>query len=156
MRRSGSLRGSASILGVVTAASLPAMACAAAAPPSSTTTPTTSEPTPSSSANARIVSATVLANECANLGKVNAKLAEDAMNRLVEGCTAIPGGSIRFVATMQPGGRIEIAPAEGQPATVPICVLKHELKHKVALQKACKLEVRLEESAIHFDAGASD
>jgi hypothetical protein len=152
MRRSGSLRGSASILGVVPVASILAMACAAAAPPSSTTP----DPTPSSSANARIVSATVLANECANLGKVNAKLAEDAMNRLVEGCTAIPGGSIRFVATMQPGGRIEIAPAEGQPATVPICVLKHELKHKVALQKACKLEVRLEESAIHLDAGASD
>lgn len=134
------------------AASVISIACRAAPPPAAPAP----DPVASSSPNTRIVSATVLANECANLGKVNGKLAEDAMNRLVEGCTAIPGGSIRFVATLQPGGRIEIAPVEGQPATVPICVLKHELKHKVALQKACKLEVKLEETAIHLDAGASD
>ena len=114
------------------------------------------EPAASSAPNTRIVGATVLANGCAALGKANAKLAEDAMNRLVESCTSVPGGSIRFVATLEPGGRIEIAPALGQPATVPICVLKHELKHKVALQKACKLEVKLEETSIHLDAGATD
>ena len=132
------------------------VACGSKTPPASSTPESAPSSTPSSTPNARIVGATVLANECATFGKANAKLAEDAMSRLVEGCTSIPGGSTRFVATLQPGGRIEIAPVEGQPATVPICVLKHELKHKVTLQKACKLEVKLEETSIHLDAGATD
>ncbi len=107
--------------------------------------------------SARLVSATVLANECATVSKANAKLSEDAMYKLVEGCTTVPNGGVRFTATMLPGGRIEITQAPGQSESVPICVLKNELRHKVPLAQACKLEVRLEEGTIALpDAGASD
>jgi len=105
--------------------------------------------------SAKIVSATLVANDCDRVAKGNAKLAEDAMNKLVEGCTSVPGGRARFSATLEPGGRIEIAQTDGSPDTVPICVLKHELRHKVPLTHECKLDVRLDESAVALpDAGA--
>lgn len=105
---------------------------------------------------ARAVSAIVLMNRCADLGAGNAKLAEGAMYQLVEGCTSIAGGTAHFAATLHPGGRIELAPVAGQPETIPICVLKHALTHKVALQKPCTLDVKLEESTLAItpaDAG---
>jgi len=109
---------------------------------------------PSSARTANVVSATVVANECGAVNKAYAKLAEDAMHKLVEGCTSVPGGSHRFVATLQPGGRIEIAQS-GDAEVVPICVLKNELRHKVPLAKPCTLEVRLDEGAVALpDAGA--
>jgi hypothetical protein len=120
--------------------------------------PAREPPLPEPSApSAKIVSATVVTNDCDRVAKGNARLAEDAMSTLVEGCTSVPGGSARFSATLEPGGRIEIAQTVGSPDTVPICVLKHELRHKVPLTHECKLDVRLEESAVALpDAGQSD
>jgi hypothetical protein len=105
----------------------------------------------------RAVSTVVVANGCANLGHANAKLAERAMDNLVEGCTSLPGGSARFSATLLPTGRIEIGPGAGQSDVLPMCVLKHDLTHRVPLTKACVLDVRLEETVIRVpivDAGS--
>jgi hypothetical protein len=110
--------------------------------------------------SARLVSATVLANDCGTVDRAYAKLAENAMHKLVEGCTSVPGKSARFTATLSPGGRIEIVAAvDGgapQPDVVPICILKNELRHKVPLKQACKLEVRLEEGTLALPDAGSD
>lgn len=95
-----------------------------------------------------------MTNGCVSLGAVNARLAEDAMHRLVEGCAAVPGGTMQFTATLQPGGRIELAQGPGAPDVVPSCALKNELRHKVYLQKPCNLEVKLEETTIHLPLSA--
>jgi hypothetical protein len=100
------------------------------------------------------VSTVIVANGCANLGRANAKLAERAMDNLVEGCAHIPGGSVRFSATLLPTGRIAIAPGEGQPDVLPLCVLKHDLTHRVPLAKACVLNVRLEETTLRVPIAA--
>jgi len=103
----------------------------------------------------QVVNATILANDCQRLGRANAEMAEHAMLDLVEGCSSIPNGSARFEATLQTGGRIEIAAAPGQPGVVPICVLKHALVHSLPLSKPCRLDVRMEETRLPIrpDAG---
>jgi hypothetical protein len=82
------------------------------------------------------------------------------MHTLVEGCTSVAGKSARLAATLLPGGRIEIlAAADGgapQQDVVPICILKNDLRHKVPLKQACKLEVRLEEGTLALPGAGSD
>jgi hypothetical protein len=97
---------------------------------------------------AKVVNATIVTNGCQNLGAASARLAERAMYDLVEGCTSVPGGTARFHATLQPGGRIEIVAGPGQPQVIPICVLKHSLLHKVRLVGPCGLDVRMEETSV--------
>jgi hypothetical protein len=106
---------------------------------------------------AQVVNATILTNGCQALGRTKAKLAEDAMARLVEGCSSVPSGRAAFQAMLQPGGRIEIAAAPGQPDVVPICVVKHSLTHRVPLTEACRLDVRIEQTSVivAVDAGGS-
>jgi hypothetical protein len=103
------------------------------------------------------VNATILTNGCQHLGATNAKLAERAMYQLVEGCSTVPGGSAQFEATLEPGGRIAIAAAPGQPDVIPICILKHSLQHKVALAKPCHLDVKIAQTSIPVpvEAGAN-
>jgi hypothetical protein len=120
--------------------------CASTPPPDSTPPPTTSNPTSGSSA--QLVNALILTNGCQDLGRASAMLAERAMNQLVEGCATVPGGSMQFQATLQPGGRIEIGAAPGQPDVVPICILKHELLHKVPLKAPCRLDVKIEQTTV--------
>ena len=116
--------------------------------------PTTAQPTVGPSA--QVVNATILTNGCQNLGKGNSMLAESAMYHLVEACTSVPGGSAQFEATLEPGGQIDIAAVPGQPAVVPICILKHSLQHKVPLKAPCHLDVKIEQTmvAMPTDAGA--
>ncbi len=95
------------------------------------------------------------ATACPDLGKQSSRLAENAMNALVEGCATVPGGSMQFHATLQPGGRIEISAAPGQPEVVPICILKHALVHKVPLTKPCPLDVKIEQTSVPVTAPAS-
>jgi len=97
---------------------------------------------------AHTVSAIVLVNRCAHLGAANAKLAEKAMNQLVEGCGAFSGGSSRFTATLLPGGAIRFDPRDDASATIPMCVVNHPLTHAVHLKASCALDVQLEESSI--------
>jgi hypothetical protein len=98
--------------------------------------------------SAKIVNATIVANGCQSLGVASARLAERAMYDLVEACASIPGGTTRFHATLQPGGRIEIVAEPGQPEVIPICVVKHSLLHKVRLSQPCGLDVKLEETTL--------
>lgn len=120
-------------------------ACACAPTTTSRGAPGT---TPESGRAAQVVNATILTNGCQKLGSRNAQLAEHAMSDLVEGCTSIPGGAARFEATLDPGGRIEIASTPGYADVVPICVLKHALTHKVPLAKPCRLDVKIEETRV--------
>jgi hypothetical protein len=117
--------------------------------------PTTANPS-SAGPSAQVVNATILTNGCRGLGKSNAMLAESAMYHLVEACTSVPGGSAQFEATLEPGGQIDIAGVPGQPAVVPICILKHSLQHKVPLKAPCRLDVKIEQTmvAMPTDAGA--
>jgi hypothetical protein len=118
-------------------------ACASTAPPRG------AEAAPPAASNtAHVVNATIITNGCQSLGSTGARLAERAMYDLVEGCRSIPGGSARFYATLEPGGRIEIAAGHGQPELIPVCVVKHSLVHNVPLRRPCGLTVRLEETAI--------
>jgi hypothetical protein len=117
--------------------------------------PAGAEPVPSGR-SAQIVNATILTNGCRDLGASAARLAERAMDQLIEGCSSVPGGKAQFEATLQPGGRIQIAGVAGEPDVVPICILKHSLSHNVPLTKPCHLDVKIEQTSVSVpvDAGA--
>jgi hypothetical protein len=121
-----------------------AVACASTPP-----APPSAAPSPApTAAPARTVTAVVLVNGCAHLGVENGRLAEAAMNQLVEGCTGFSGDRVQFTATLLPGGAIQFEPREDASQAIPICVLNHPLTHRVKLQKACSLDVRLEEGVL--------
>jgi hypothetical protein len=117
--------------------------------------PAGSVPSAPSGPSAQLVSALVLTNGCQSMGRQSALLAESAMTALVEGCASVPGGSMQFHATLQPGGRIEISAAPGQPEVVPICILKHALVHRVPLTKPCPLDVKIEQKSVPMSAPPS-
>jgi hypothetical protein len=94
------------------------------------------------------VSAVVLVNGCAHLGVDNAKLAQVAMNQLVDGCGSFTGGRVQFSATLLPGGAIQFIQGPDPAQAIPVCVLTHPLAHRVHLQSACTLDVRLEEGSV--------
>lgn len=125
-------------LGPVCAAALLASACASSAPP----------PAPAPPVIARTVSAIVLVNHCAALGPANARLAEKAINQLVDGCSSLPGGSVRFTATLLPGGTMQFESRGDGSELIPICALSHPLTHGVHLQKSCSLDVQLEAASL--------
>lgn len=87
-------------------------------------------------------------NGCSHLGPANAKLAEKAMNQLVDGCERFAGPTVEFVARLLPGGAIEFVARPGQTQSIPICVLQHPLKHGVKLSSACTLDVKLEGASL--------
>jgi hypothetical protein len=101
---------------------------------------------------AHTVSAVVLVNGCAHLGVANARLAQAAMNQLVDGCSAFTGDRVQFTATLLPGGAIQFEPRPDASPAIPVCVLNHPLTHRVQLQKACSLDVRLEEGSTSVPA----
>jgi hypothetical protein len=119
-------------------------ACGSAPPPPPAATP---EPPPPPARPAHTVSAVVLVNGCAHLGVTNARLAQAAMNQLVDGCSSFTGERVQFTATLLPGGAIQFEPRPDASPTIPLCVLNHPLTHRVQLQKACSLDVRLEEGS---------
>jgi hypothetical protein len=108
---------------------------------------------------AQLVSATISTNGCATLTGANSRLAEETMHKLVDACASVPGGSTKFMVTLLPGGRIELPQGPDQPQTIPTCVLKNDLRHKVSLAKPCSLVIKLEETSVPIvptDAGARD
>jgi hypothetical protein len=128
---------------IIAPAALAALAIAACA---AAPAPPTAAPAPASTTTAaHTVSAVVLVNGCAHLGVENARLAEAAMNQLVDGCGGFTGERVQFTATLLPGGAIQFEPRPDESQSIPICVLNHPLTHRVRLQKACSLDVRLEE-----------
>ncbi len=96
-----------------------------------------------------VVEGSIMVKECP--AKLDPKKAEKTMNALVGGdCSSVPGGKARFLATLKPGGGIEIAAPDGtDQGTIPICVLKGQLKHKLKLKKPCTLDVQIEERKMH-------
>jgi hypothetical protein len=127
------------------AATAALLACASAPTPPSTSPAPAAAPT---SPPAHTVSAVVLVNGCAHLGVENARLAEAAMNQLVDGCSGFTGDRVLFTATLLPGGAIQFEPRPGASQSIPLCVLNHPLSHRVKLQKACSLDVQLEEGSV--------
>jgi len=115
-----------------------AFGCAAKNPP----------PAPPPAPPAHTVTAVVLVNGCAHLGVDNAKLAQAAMNQLVDGCGSFTGGRVQFSATLLPGGAIQFVQSPDPAQAIPVCVLTHPLAHRVHLQNACTLDVRLEEGSV--------
>ena len=92
-----------------------------------------------------MVDATIMFTDCSVRSDMNARLAQKTMRQLVEACNEVPGGTAQFSATLNPGGRIELNTVDGGPGTVPICVLRHELKHKVVVKKPCTMQVQMTE-----------
>jgi hypothetical protein len=92
-----------------------------------------------------LVDATIMFTDCGVVSNMNAIRAQSTMRQLVEACNEVPGGSAQFTATLLPNGRIELANADGGFGTVPICVLHHELKHKVVVKKPCIMQVQMSE-----------
>ena len=80
--------------------------CASSPPPAESPGPAVAAAPAPSGPSAQLVNALVLTNGCPELGKKGAVSADAAMNALVEGCDSVPGGSMQFHATLQPGGRI--------------------------------------------------
>jgi hypothetical protein len=83
--------------------------------------------------------------DCGIVSNMNARVAQKTMRQLVEACNEVPGGAAEFTATLLVDGRIELAANDGGLGTVPICVLHHELKHKVVVKKPCTMQVKLSE-----------
>ena len=106
-----------------------------------TAVPNEDEPNPSLG----LVDATIMFTDCGVVSKTNAIHAQRTMRQLVEACNEVPGGTAQFTATLLPNGRIELANADGGLGTVPICVLRHELTHKVVLKKPCTMQVQMSE-----------
>jgi hypothetical protein len=123
---------------LVLPATMAALSCAAKTPP----------PGPPPAPPAHAVSAVVLVNGCAHLGVDNAKLAQAAMNQLVDGCGSFTGGRVQFSASLLPGGAIQFVQGPDPAQAIPVCVLTHPLTHRVRLQAACTLDVRLEEGSV--------
>ncbi len=139
----------ASLASLTSPAAIAALvACAACA---STPAPPSASPVAApapTSPPAHTVSAVVLVNGCAHFGVENARLAEAAMNQLVDGCSGFTGERVQFTATLLPGGALQFEPRPQDSPSIPVCVLNHPLTHKVRLQKACSLDVRLEEGSV--------
>jgi hypothetical protein len=129
----------------ILASMLAAVACSGA-PAAPATSP--AAPTGSPVQNAHSVSAVVLVNGCAHFGIDNARLAQAAMNQLVDGCSSFVGDRVQFTATLLPGGAIQFEPGPNDSPSIPVCVLTHPLTHRVHLQKACSLDVRIEEGSV--------
>jgi hypothetical protein len=108
---------------------------------------TSEPPKDETSQKVAMVDATILMTDCSKVSNYSATVAERTMRRLVEDCNGVPGGQAEFVATLLPGGRIQISAVDGSDATVPICVLRHQLEHQVSINKACKIHVQMEQKA---------
>jgi len=129
-------------------ASLPCAGCKA--PPAATAGAKGAPATSGSAEQAlSIVDASVVVGECPDDKWMNAKMARDAIRKLVDPCAAVPGGRAHFSATLQPNGDVKLASPAGDTAegVVPTCVLQNKLQHKVNLKNPCKFDVKLEERA---------
>jgi hypothetical protein len=121
--------------------------------------PASSPPPPAPSAapakpRVAVVEGSVIVKDCPS--KLH-KQARKTLDALVGDCTSVPGGSARFLATLQPGGRIEISASDGSnEGTIPICVLQNKLRHKLFITKECAVEVRIEETSLPHNASTPD
>ncbi|HEY5935172.1 MAG TPA: hypothetical protein VIU61_11070 [Kofleriaceae bacterium] len=97
-----------------------------------------------------LVSSSVVVEACPDARKLASKQASKEIAELVGPCTRVPGGAAHFSATLQPDGTIHLGSPTGsnpEDGVVPTCVVQHarQLKHKLALTKPCRFDVRLSE-----------
>lgn len=119
--------------------------CTRGQEPTPTLPPVASARADESPPPAGLVDSTIIFTDCGTVANMNAKLAAMTMRQLVEACSEVPGGTAQFSATLLPGGRIELATPDGGVGVVPVCVLHHELKHQVIVQKPCTMQVQMRE-----------
>jgi hypothetical protein len=124
---------------------LAALSCARNPEPIHSTAPAASSNDDDSNPPIGMVDATVMFTDCGVVSNMNSKLAQKTMRQLVEACNEVPGGVAQFSATLLVDGRIELSASDGGLGTVPICVLHHELKHKVVVKKPCTMQVQMTE-----------
>lgn len=123
------------------------LGCATGGEPKPAKAPPPSPPAAPAGPRVAVVEGSVMLGECP--AKLERRKAEKTMNDLVSGCDKVPGGTATFQATLKPGGGIEISAPDGSDqGTVPICVVKHTLKHKLFLTKPCTLAVQIEEKSL--------
>lgn len=136
---------SSRVLGALALIALGAWSCTPKQPAA------TSGPAPSASAAptgkaVAVVEGSILVKECP--AKLDPKQARKTLDMLAGDCTSVPGGSARFLATLMPGGRIDIAAPDGSDeGTIPICVLKNKLRHRLLIKHSCTFEVQIEQSS---------
>jgi hypothetical protein len=127
----------------------------AAHPPAEAKSP----PPASSGASAAVASGgtSFVIEDCPDAKKMDAKAAEAAMRKLTEPCHAINAPAADFLATLVPGGRIEITSRgkDSAEGVIPICVVKNRLTHSVALKQRCTFNVKLEAAAAAPAASSS-
>ena len=121
------------------------ISCARGHEPNPSVAPVASEEVDSPNPPIGLVDATIMFTDCGVVSNMNATLAQKTMRQLVEACNEVPGGIAQFTATLLVDGRIELATGDGGLGTVPICVLHHELKHKVIVKKPCTMQVQMSE-----------
>jgi len=94
-------------------------------------------------------STSFVVEDCPDAKKMDSKAAEAAMRKLTEPCHAVQAPAADFLATLVPGGRIEISSRgkDSAEGVVPICVLKNRLTHSVALKQRCTFNIKLEPAA---------
>lgn len=97
-----------------------------------------------------LVTSSVVVEACPDARKLATKQASKEIAELVGPCTRVPGGAAHFSATLLPDGSIHLGSPTGsksEDGVVPTCVVQHarQLKHKLALAKPCRFDVRLSE-----------
>ena len=116
-------------------------------------------PPPASSSGPAVASGSTsfVIEDCPDAKKMDAKAAEAAMRKLIEPCHTINAPAADFLATLVPGGRIEITSRgkDSAEGVIPICVVKNRLTHSVALKQRCTFNVKLEPTAAVAPAGSS-
>jgi len=102
-------------------------------------------------------SSSFVIEDCPDAKKMDAKAAEAAMRKLIEPCHDVNAPAADFLATLVPGGRIELASRgkDGTEGVVPMCVVKNRLTHSVALKQRCTFNVKLEPAASAPPAASS-
>jgi hypothetical protein len=86
-------------------------------------------------------------NNCPDAKWMHTGAAQRAIQKLIDPCAGVPGGRANFLATLIPGGQVELASPSGDPdeGVVPTCVLKDQsLRHQVFLKHPCSFDVALE------------
>jgi hypothetical protein len=115
------------------------------------------EPARTTGASVASGSTSFVVEDCPDAQKMDAKAAEGAMRKLIEPCHSVNAPAADFLATLVPGGRIEITSRgkDGAEGVVPVCVVKNRLTHSVALKQRCTFNVKLEPAAAVAPAASS-
>jgi hypothetical protein len=102
-------------------------------------------------------STSFVVEDCPEAKKMDAKAVEAAMRKLTEPCHDVNVPAAEFLATLVPGGHIELASRgkESAEGVVPMCVVRNRLTHSVALKQRCTFLVKFEPSGTAAPAASA-